>query len=143
MLSPWLGPNTGHISNTDSLSLEDTLPLSSQSSNPALSSSHFEPLDESIVQREGIKKILVLHCGQILKELISHFCDPSVTQEDLCIQVVLPDGRREKVVDDGEVLRDGLSEFWQDVYEQCTMGNNIKVPYLRHDFGQQQWESIG
>ncbi|XP_032427069.1 uncharacterized protein LOC116725248 isoform X1 [Xiphophorus hellerii] len=134
---------TGHISDTDNVSLDDTLPLSPQPSSPVLSSSQFDSLNEPIVQREGIKKILVLHRGQILKELISHFCDPGVTQEDICIQMVLPDGRREKAVDDGGVLRDVLSEFWQDFYEQCTMGNNFKVPYLRHDFGQQQWESIG
>ena len=47
---------TGHISNTDSLSLDDTLPLSPQSSSPVLSSSHFDSLEEPIVQREGTKK---------------------------------------------------------------------------------------
>ncbi|XP_047230699.1 uncharacterized protein LOC124873782 isoform X2 [Girardinichthys multiradiatus] len=45
---------TGHISNTDSLSLDDTFPLSSQSSSPVLSSLHFDSLDEPIVQRKGI-----------------------------------------------------------------------------------------
>ncbi len=33
----------------------------------------------------------------------------------------------------GGVLRDVLSEFWNDFYEQCTLGNSFKVPYLRHD----------
>ncbi|XP_035988972.1 uncharacterized protein LOC110368217 isoform X1 [Fundulus heteroclitus] len=134
---------TGRISNTESASLDDTLLLSPQSSSPVVSSSHLDSFQEPIVQREKVKKILVLHRGQILKELISHFCDVSVTQEDISIQVVLPDGKQEKAIDDGGVLRDVLSEFWQDFYEQCTLGNNFKVPFLRHDFGQQQWESIG
>lgn len=33
--------------------------------------------------------------------------------------------------------------FGRTFYEQCPSGNYFKVPYLRHDFGQQQWESIG
>ena len=32
---------------------------------------------------------------------------------------------------------------WNDFYEQCTMGNGFKVPYLCHDFGKQKWESVG
>lgn len=43
----------------------------------------------------------------------------------------------------GGVFRDVLSEFWNDFYEQCTVGNCFKVPYLRHDFGKQEWESVG
>lgn len=27
--------------------------------------------------------------------------------------------------------------------EQCTTGNDLKVPFLRHDFGQMEWESVG
>lgn len=45
--------------------------------------------------------------------------------------------------DDGGVVRDWLSEFWNEFYNQCTTGNAFKVPFLRHNFGQQQWESIG
>ncbi|KAJ4946188.1 hypothetical protein JOQ06_023858, partial [Pogonophryne albipinna] len=25
----------------------------------------------------------------------------------------------------------------------CTMGNTFRVPFLRHDFGEKQWESVG
>lgn len=37
----------------------------------------------------------------------------------------LPDGTMEKAVDDGGVLRDVLSEFSDDFYEQCTMGIDL------------------
>ena len=40
-------------------------------------------------------------------------------------------------------MRDCLSEFWTEFYDQCTVGSTLKVPFLRHDFGQQQWESVG
>lgn len=44
-----------------------------------------------------------------------------------------------KPVDDGGVMRDVLSQFWDDFYEQCTMGNDFKMPYLRQDFGKAEW----
>ncbi|CAM4653063.1 unnamed protein product [Leuciscus chuanchicus] len=104
------------------------------------------PIDNSLepfVLSERVKKILVIHRGQAFRQLIEHFCDESVLTDDISMKVILPDGRLENAVDEGGVLRDVLSEFWHDFYEQCTLGNSFKVPYLRHDFGQQQWESIG
>lgn len=130
-------------SGMEDYSLDDTLPLSQQSSRHVLSLSLTNIEQEHTIHTESLKRILVVHRGQILKELISHFCDESIMLLDISIQVILPDGRLEKAVDEGGVLRDVLSEFWQDFYEQCTLGNDFKVPYLRHDFGQNQWESIG
>ncbi|XP_060907364.1 uncharacterized protein LOC132984496 [Labrus mixtus] len=98
---------------------------------------------EQARQREGLKKIVVLHRGQILKELIQVFSEERIMEDNLYFQVILPDGMLEKAVDDGGVLRDVLSEFWNDFYEQCTLGNVFKVPYLRHDFREQEWESVG
>ncbi|XP_041938181.1 uncharacterized protein LOC121699809 [Alosa sapidissima] len=131
----------GHLHDVDSVDVDDTLQIS-----PQVISSPIPILDITlvpIIQSERMKKILVVHRGQILRELISHFCDESIMLDDVYIQVVLPNGRLEKAVDEGGVLRDVLTEFWQDFYEQCTLGNAFKVPFLRHDFGRQPWESIG
>ena len=76
-------------------------------------------------REKGLKKILVLHRGQILKELISNFCDASDTQEDISIQVVLPDGRREKAVDDGGVLRDCQKPAGHRTHLQDRFQNKI------------------
>ncbi|XP_048010925.1 uncharacterized protein LOC125244747 isoform X2 [Megalobrama amblycephala] len=119
--------------------LEDTLPLLEEPYS-------VPPIDNSLepfVQSEKGKKILVVHRGQVLQQLIAHFCDESVLKDGISMKVILPDGRLENAVDEGGVLRDLLSEFWHDFFEQCTLGNSFKVPYLRHDFGQQQWQSIG
>ncbi|KAL3856379.1 hypothetical protein ACJMK2_011147, partial [Sinanodonta woodiana] len=43
----------------------------------------------------------------------------------------------------GGVLRDTLTEFWQDFYNKSTLGTKIKIPYLRHDFGHSKWDAIG
>lgn len=56
-----------------------------------------------------MKKIIVLHCGQILRELIQVFSEESVMEDDICFQVILLDGKQ--AVDDGGVLRGVLSEF--------------------------------
>lgn len=99
-------------------------------------------LQEQANQREIVKKIAVLHRGQILRELIQVFSEESIMEDEIYFKVILPDGKLEKAVDGG-VLRDVLSEFWNDFYEQCTMANGFKVPYLRHDFGKQERESVG
>lgn len=120
--------------------LEDTLPLLGEPySLPSPIDNSLEPF----VQSEKEKKILVVHRGQALRQLIAHFCDESVLTDGISMKVILPDGRLENAVDEGGVLRDVLSEFWHDFFEQCTLGNSFKVPYLRHDFGHQQWQSIG
>nr|XP_020497099.1 uncharacterized protein LOC109989612 [Labrus bergylta] len=110
-------------------SLDDTLPQ-----EPPLPPST-DIGQEQARQREGLKKIVVLHRGQILKELIQVFLEERIMEDNLYFQ--------QKAVDDGGVLRDVLSEFWNDFYEQCTLGNVFKVPYLRHDFREQEWESVG
>lgn len=89
------------------------------------------------------KRTIVVHRGQVLPELITHFCDESLLRAEVHIQLVLPDGKQEMGQDEGGVLRDCLSEFWHEFYDQCTLGNAFKVPFLRHDFGKQQWKSIG
>ena len=114
----------GDFSENEPQNLDDTLPQATPSN-------------------ERVKKILVVHREQVLKELIAHFSDDGLTKADIKIQLVLPDGNIEKAYDDGGVVRDCLSEFWTEFYDQCTVGSTLKVPFLRHDFGQQQWESVG
>lgn len=58
------------------------------------------------------------------------------------IQMILPNGQLEAGEDFGGVFRDALSEFWNQFYEKCTVGTTVKVPYIRHDFGENEWSSI-
>lgn len=39
------------------------------------------------------------------------------------------------------VILDCLVEFWDEFYERCTTGADLKVPYLRHDFMESEWEA--
>nr|XP_033958257.1 uncharacterized protein LOC117460791 [Pseudochaenichthys georgianus] len=134
---------TDSISLMEYSSLDDTLSLSTELSIESSMPPSMDMFQEQANQRERVKKIIVLHRGQILRELILVFSEENIMENDFHFQVILPDGKLEKAVDDGGVMRDILSEFWNDFYEQCTMGNGFKVPYLRHDFGKQEWESVG
>lgn len=42
-------------------------------------------------------------------------------------------GTPEVAEDNGGVMRDSLTEFWDTFYLQFTEGNECKVPVLRHD----------
>lgn len=117
----------GDFTENEQHNLDDTLPVSPQ----------------TMPSTERLKRILVVHRGQVLPELMAHFSDDGLRDDDIKIQLVLPDGTPEMGYDDGGVVRDCLSEFWSEFYDRCTTGNALKVPFLRHDFGQQQWDSVG
>lgn len=129
------------IEHTDNL--DDTLPL-----NPIQLSDFTLPPSTDMSQgevshTESVPKIIALHRGQIMRELIQVFCEPNVMDDNMRFQIILPNGNLEMAVDDGGVCRDVLTEFWNDFYEQCTVGKDFKVPYLRHDFGEAEWASVG
>lgn len=117
----------GPFSDSEPVNLDDTLIFSPQ---PGPSS-------------ERVRRVLVVHRGQVMSELISHFTDKDIEDADIKIHLVLPDGTHEKAYDDGGVVRDCLSEFWKEFYDQRPTGNVYKAQFLRHDFGQQEWESVG
>lgn len=74
------------------------------------------------------KIIIVLHHKQILRAHIQVFSEESVKEDDIYIQVILPDGKREKAVDDGGVLGNGFK---------------VSYPHVRHGFGKHERGSLG
>ena len=50
-------------------------------------------------------------------------------------------GKEEWGVDNGSVLRDALSAFWCSFYDSCTIGEDERVPAIRHDFKEAEWEA--
>ena len=51
-------------------------------------------------------------------------------------------GKKEKDVDDGGLLRDALSAFWSEFYDSCTVGEEERVPMVRHDFKENELQAI-
>lgn len=98
---------------------------------------------DSEVDTQPEQMLLILHRGRVFEELLEAFQQSAFKIESVKIEMRLPNGEVEAAEDMGGVLRDSLSEFWQTFYEKCTLGTNVKVPYLRHDFGEPQWVAIG
>lgn len=53
----------------------------------------------------------------------------------------LPNGELEEGEGIG-VFRDSLTEFWSDFYDHCTLGVDVKVPFIRHDYQCEEWQAV-
>lgn len=89
----------------------------------------------------GIIKFDV-HCGMIFEEFLTRFNDLDVDGCQVNIQVILPNGTRENAIDAGGVFRDCLTEFWDTFFNLCTLGTSYKVPIIRPDFKEEDWNVI-
>lgn len=138
-------PNSDSEDANDSFSLPDPLffPVW-EDSLKEVAFTHTEPILQPV--REPKEFDIVVHRGQILREVIKTFKDnPDVdfTKDIITATIILPNGEKEQAYDSGGVLRDLLTEFWDDFYEQCTSGTSLKVPCLRHDMEAEDWKAVG
>ena len=99
----------------------------------------FDHLDTESTQKE-VK--ITVHRGHLLRELIDQFKYVDPKKDVITFEMVMPNGTVETTADEGGVTRDALTDFWTAFYEQCTVGAKLKLPYLRHDFGEEEWKSI-
>ncbi|CAG9763578.1 unnamed protein product [Ceutorhynchus assimilis] len=86
---------------------------------------------------------LVLHRGNIFRELIDAVKNRNIRFSTVQVEMILPNGKPEEAEDVGGVLRDCISEFFASFYEMGTMGAELKVPALRHDFQKEEWSAVG
>lgn len=96
------------------------------------------------IVRKPNKFSIVVHRGQVLRELIKIFkenSDVDFKKDIILASIILPNGEREH--DSGGVMRNMLSEFWEDFYEQCTTGTDLKISCLRHDMEADDWRAVG
>ncbi|XP_028291708.1 uncharacterized protein LOC114463690 [Gouania willdenowi] len=84
---------------------------------------------------------LIIRRGHCLTDLISAFKDPKIIASEVNIKMHLPNGELEQGEGNG-VLRDCLTEFWMDFYDSCTLGVEVKVPFIRHDFQCEEWQAV-
>ena len=78
----------------------------------------------------------------IVEDLMNLFSSDSVMKENLKFEVVGPSGIVEIAQDEGGIFRDVISTFWLKFYNGCTLGENERVPVLRHDYQKRSWRSI-
>lgn len=99
-------------------------------------------LDDTLPWEESKPKVVVVvQRGNCLADLLAAFIDPDIMNKDIHIRRKLPNGQLEQGEGSG-VLRDCLSEFWGEFYSKCTLGTEVKTPYLRHEYQQQEWQAV-
>ena len=109
---------------------------------PNVSENEVTNLSDTLPLEETHPVVLEVRRGFCLTDLISAFGDASILNKDITITMKLPDGSFEKGVGSG-VFRDCLSEFWNEFYSRCTVGDTAKVPFLRHEYQIHEWQAIG
>ncbi|XP_019737254.1 uncharacterized protein LOC109522863 [Hippocampus comes] len=74
---------------------------------------------------------------KVVDDLLSVFMDSSIMEFNVKIKFV-----NEKAIDDAGVSREGYSAFWEQFLEQCE-GETERVPRLRPDFCEAEWQAVG
>lgn len=69
----------------------------------------------------------VVHRQQTLTERIQVFSEGKIMNDNVTFNVILPDGKLEKAVEDGGVLRDVLSEFGMTFMSSASWEMTLKV----------------
>ncbi|XP_051235987.1 uncharacterized protein LOC127351975 [Dicentrarchus labrax] len=78
-----------------------------------------------------------IHRIKVVKDLLAVFMDSSIVHSTLKMDFV-----NEKAIDDAGVSREVYTAFWEQFLEQCE-GETERVPRLRPDFGEAEWQAVG
>ena len=100
------------------------------------------PVSLSNSQESQPTRIISVKRGDALTGMIEAFCTEQIVNENIQVSMLLPNGKKEKGEGTG-VLVDCITEFWEGFYDQCTVGTLEKVPCLRHDYREKEWQAVG
>ncbi|CAC5395407.1 unnamed protein product [Mytilus coruscus] len=94
---------------------------------------------EVVTNKQDVHIIVTVtvHRGHVLLDMIRAVKSIDPYNDIISFETIMSNGCIKIAEDDGGVTRDSLTEFWKDFYEQCTEGTSEKVPFLRHDFGEE------
>ncbi|XP_051813790.1 uncharacterized protein LOC127536708 [Acanthochromis polyacanthus] len=106
--------------------------LPSDSNNQFSSStSASNPGNPQTTRRASICRI------KVVDDLLAVFIDSSIMNMTLKMDFV-----NEKAIDDAGVCREVYTAFWEQFLEQCE-GETERVPRLRPDFSEAEWQAVG
>ena len=77
-----------------------------------------------------------------MHDLIEAFTDDNIMTCTLTVVMVDDKGDEERGIDTGGVYRDAIGCFWQEFYDSSTLGEDQRVPTLRHDFQTREWAAV-
>ncbi|CAJ1057723.1 uncharacterized protein LOC119795027 [Xyrichtys novacula] len=104
---------------------------SDSSSQLSSSTSASNPGDPEATKRASICRI------KVVGDLLAVFMDSRIINMTLKMDFI-----NEKAVDDAGVSREVYTAFWEQFLEQCE-GETERVPRLRPDFSEAEWQAIG
>ena len=88
------------------------------------------------------KRTIYVHRLNIKRDMIDLFRDPLIMGQD--IEIIVIDARGVEEVGRGVgVLRDVFSLFWKETYDSLFIGENERVPCVRHDYQREEWVAVG
>ena len=87
------------------------------------------------------RELLVIHRCNVKCDLFNHFVDDTNLHKVVDVKMIDPRGVEEKGEGVGFV-RDAFSLFWHDVYNSYMLGEDERVPSIRHDVSQEKWQAI-
>ncbi len=95
----------------------------------------------SMIDFENAVKYVLIHRSSIRKDIITLFSDPGSLNSEIQMQVLDERGRYEKGEGKG-VVRDIITNFWQDCFTSLMVGSSEKIPFIRHDLQKKEWEAV-
>ena len=100
-----------------------------------------EPIDIVQVTEQQQYQIIKIHRLNVKQDMIDAFKDPSIMDRNLTFVFIDGRGNEEKGSGIG-VVRDALSLFWKEVYDSLLIGENERVPFIRHNYNRLDWEAV-
>lgn len=104
---------------------------------PLHSRNHLPPTISSGTSANPKDVHALIHRVKGVEDLLAVFMDSSIIQSTLKMEFV-----NENAVDDAGVYREVYTAFWDQFLEQCE-GEDERVPRLRPDFCEAEWEAVG
>ena len=103
--------------------------------------------DEAVSSTTHADKIktAIIRRGHVLEDFLSYFSgtDFNIACDRLEVQMIGQLGKPESGEDNGGVLRDALTEFWNSFQLKYTLGHDLKVPVIVHTMGMDNWKAVG
>ncbi|XP_041841968.1 uncharacterized protein LOC121640323 [Melanotaenia boesemani] len=133
----------GPVSSQDGDSLDSTLPWNPDNINTHQHSTlNAGPVSSNTNPASPTQSVKEIRCVtvrriNVVHDVIDIFMEPEVLNVELKMEL-----KNEKAVDSDGVSREVYSAFWEHFLEQCE-GEDERVPRLRPDFTEQQWQAVG
>ena len=92
-----------------------------------------------------VVQVIEVRRGFAFEDILKFFknTDFDLRFQKIEIRMIDQNGKPEAGEDNGGVLRDALTEFWNEFYLRYTLGSDSKIPVVTHTLDENSWKSIG